>query len=126
MATSSLYGNCNACGAPRSRVQVRSDSSPNKGDWFYSCPNSQVNELCKKSFEWEDKAKHPDKFPKKTGFGGGYAPRAASSGPTGAVAPGSQALTEATGQEILKKLDFIAAAVVPPGFVVPTSEPMAQ
>lgn len=109
----SLFGACKSCGAPRQRVQVKADSG-NKGDWFYSCPNGQANELCRKSsFEWEDKQKHPDKFPRKTGGFGFSAASAASSGPTGAVAPGSQVLTEATGQEILKKLDFIAAQLTP-------------
>lgn len=101
---------CNTCGAALGRFQCQKQGSPNIGLWFFSCPNGRQSELCKKSFEWE--------IPQEKKPFGGFrsAATAASSGPTGAVAPGfggSNLLTEATGQEILKKLDFISAQLTP-------------
>lgn len=108
---------CKSCGSALGRHTVQKDG-PNKGDAFYSCPNNQANVLCGKSFDWEDKVKHPDR---KTPYGyGGMPPRSASSAaaPAGAVGPGF--LTEATGQALLQQVTALynhlnQAATLAPG-----------
>ena len=98
---------CKSCGISLKRNIVAKDG-PNKGDAFWSCPNNQANELCSKSFDWEDKQKHPDKFPQKSG-GGGYRSSASSAASSGAVGAGF--LTEATGQELLAEMRAFKAAL---------------
>lgn len=95
---------CKSCGIPLKRNIVAKEG-PNKGDAFWSCPNNQANELCAKSFDWEDKQKHPDKFPQKSG----YRSAASAASPSGAVGAGF--LTEATGQELLSEMRAFKAAL---------------
>jgi len=93
---------CKSCGSVLGRHTVNKEG-PNKGRAFYSCPNNQTNVLCAKEFDWETPLPTDKKF--------GAFSRSSQPAATGAVGAGF--MTEATGQEILKKLDFIAAQVTP-------------
>lgn len=99
---------CKSCGIPLKRNIVAKEG-PNKGDAFWSCPNNQANELCAKSFDWEDKQKHPDKFPQKSG--GGYRSSAVAAASSSSGAVGAGFLTEATGQELLSEMRAFKAAL---------------
>jgi hypothetical protein len=102
-----MSASCNACGATLQRNQVKKEG-PNKGKFFFSCPNNQNGPNCKKSFVWDDAPTHS---------GNAFAPL-----PTGAVSPAF--LSEATALNLISELQLTRAALT--GTAQPGAfEPMA-